>query len=56
MIRGVKNPVPKVMPATNSGIFSGKGSQKLDPVERKGAVAAAFNEAHKNTNRKIGSR
>lgn len=55
-IRGVKNPVPKVMPPTNSGIFSGKGSQKMDPVERKGAVAAAFNEAHKNTNRKIGSR
>jgi hypothetical protein len=55
-IRGVKNPVPKVMKPTNSGIFSGKGSQKMDPVERKGAVAAAFDEAYKNTNRKIGSR
>jgi hypothetical protein len=56
MIRGTKNPFPKVKPATNSGIFSGKGSQQMDPVERKGAVAAAYNEAHKNTNRKIGSR
>lgn len=56
MIRGPKNPFPKVKPPTNSGMFSGKGSQKMDPVERKGAVATAFNEAYKNTNRKAGSR
>lgn len=55
-IRGVKNPVPKVMKPTNSGIFSGNGSQKMDPVACKGAVAAACAEAYKNTNRKIGSR
>jgi hypothetical protein len=56
MIRGPKNPFPKVKPATNSGIFSGKGTQKMDPVKRTGAVSAAFNEAHKTTNLKAGSR
>jgi hypothetical protein len=57
MIRGPKNPFPKVKPATNSGIFSDSGKgQKLDPVKRTGAVAAAFNEAYKTTNLKAGSR
>lgn len=55
-IRGAKNPFPKVKPPTNSGMFSGNGSQKLDPVKRTGAVAAAFNEAYKNTNSKAASR
>lgn len=56
-IRGAKNPFPKVQKPTNSGIFSNSGAgQKLDPVKRDGAVAAAFNEAYKNTNLKAGSR
>ena len=57
MIRGAKNPVPKVKPATNSGMFSGKGSQKLDPPAKLcSGGKAAVAEAYKSTNRKIGSR
>lgn len=55
-IRGVSNPVPKTKPATNSGIFSGKGQQKLDPVKRPPKVQAAFEEAHRNTNYKFSTR
>ena len=51
-IRGVRNPVPKVKPAQNSGIFSAKGQQKLDPVKRPAKVQAAFDEAHRNINYK----
>lgn len=55
-IRGVRNPVPKTKPPTNSGMFSGKGQQKMDPVKRPAKVQAAFEEAHRNTNYKYGEK
>jgi len=54
-VRGVRNPMPKVKPATNSGMFSGKGTQKMDPVKRPPKVQAAFEEAYRNTNYKHAS-
>lgn len=55
-IRGARNPMPKVKPPTNSGMFSGKGSQKMDPVKQSPAVQRTVAEAYKNTNNKAGSR
>ena len=52
-IRGVKNPFPKVMPATNSGMFSGKGSQKMDPVKQSAVVKKTVAEAMRS-NMKLG--
>lgn len=54
-IRGVKNPFPKVMPATNSGMFSGKGSQKMDPVKQSPVVKKTVAEAMRS-NGKVGKR
>lgn len=55
-IRGARNPMPKVKPATNSGMFSGKGPQKMDPVKQSSAVQRTVAEAYKCTNKKAGSR
>jgi hypothetical protein len=52
-IRGVKNPFPKVMPATNSGMFSGSGKQKMDPVKQSPVVKRTVAEAMKSS-QKIG--
>jgi hypothetical protein len=48
-IRGKRNPFPKVMPATNSGMFSGNGSQKNDPVKQSAVVKKTVNEAMKSS-------
>ncbi len=53
-IRGAKSPVPKKIPAQNSGILSDSGKgQKMDPVKRDPKVQAAFTEAHANHTRKF---
>jgi hypothetical protein len=52
-IRGKRNPFPKVMPATNSGMFSGKGSQKDDPVKQTPVVKKTVAEAMRS-NGKVG--
>jgi hypothetical protein len=54
-IRGVKNPFPKVMPPTNGGMFSGRGSQKMDPVKQSAIVKKTVAEAMR-TDQKIGKR
>ena len=54
-IRGVKSPVPAKKPAKNSGIFSGNGKQKLDPVKRPDVTNRTLNEAYSRKGRKIGS-
>lgn len=54
-IRGVKNPFPKVMPATNGGMFSGKGAQKMDPVKQSEVVKKTVAEAMRS-NMKLGKR
>lgn len=48
-IRGVKNPFPKVMPPTNGGMFSGNGSQKMDPVKQSTVVKKTVAEAMKSS-------
>lgn len=52
-IRGVSNPMPKKMPAKNSGIFSGKGSQKMDPVKQPDITKKTLNEAYSRKGRKV---
>lgn len=51
-IRGVKNPFPKIMPATNGGLFSANGSQKMDPVKQPVIVKKTIAEAMKSDRKK----
>lgn len=55
-VRGTRNAVPTVKPPTNSGMFSGKGQQKLDPVKQSPIVRKTLDEAYKNTNYKFASK
>jgi hypothetical protein len=52
-IRGVKNPFPKIMPATSGGMFSSDGKQKMDPVKQSAIVKKTVAEAMR-TNGKVG--
>lgn len=45
--------MPKKMPAKNSGIFSGKGSQKMDPVKQPDITKKTLNEAYSRKGRKV---
>ena len=51
-IRGVKNPFPKIMPATNGGLFSANGSQKKDPVKLPSISTKTMAEAMKSNRKK----
>ena len=51
-IRGVKNPFPKIMPATNGGLFSANGSQKIDPVKQPAVVKKTMTEAMMSNRKK----
>jgi hypothetical protein len=52
-IRGVKNPFPKILPATSGGMFSSDGKQKMDPVKQPAIVKKTMAEAMRS-NGKVG--
>lgn len=55
MIRGAKNDVPAKKPAKKTGMFSGKGSQKMDPVNQPDITKKTLAEAYSRKGRKVAS-